>query len=188
MKLKPYFTQAFITLTLLLATTALFAQEYVPATNGAKTGRSPGVKVKLLNDQGEAKTYVLVFAKGDEVLSGLTEFAQKYKVKSASFTAIGDATSCKFGWFDKEKKMFKVIALNEQAEITSMVGDMSVINGKPSVHAHINVADQNGNVHGGHLIEAFIYPTLEVMVTVYPATLQKQYNAESNINLLHPEL
>ncbi|NCD70674.1 PPC domain-containing DNA-binding protein [Mucilaginibacter agri] len=171
-----------------LLSTSLFAQEYLPATNPAKTGRSPGVKVKLLNDNGGTKVYVLVFAKGDEVMSGLTEFAQKYKVTSASFTAIGDATSSKFGWFDKDKKMFKVFSLNEQAEITSMVGDISIINGKPSVHAHVNVADQNGMVHGGHLIEAFVYPTLEVVVTVTPAILHKQYDAESNINLLHPEL
>jgi predicted DNA-binding protein with PD1-like motif len=162
-------------------------QEYVSPVKPIQTGRSPGVKSKLINTA--PKTYILVFAKSDEILSGITEFAQKNNIKSAHFTAIGDAMTAKIGWYDKSNKMFKVIAINEQSEITSMVGDIAWLNnGKPSVHAHINLADANGMVHGGHLLEAFVYPTLEVVLTVDPIAMHKGFNEEAGINLIDPDV
>jgi predicted DNA-binding protein with PD1-like motif len=166
---------------------AATAQEYVSPTRPAQTGRSPGVKVKLISAEGPTKTYAIIFAPGDEILSGLQEFAARYDVRSAHFTAIGDAKAVKFGWYDKSKKMFKVTALNSYAEITSLVGDIALINGKPSVHAHIAVATEDGVVHGGHLLEAFVEPTLEVMMTVEPVPLNKRSDPQFGINVIDPE-
>src|SRR5579862_9812447 len=114
------------------------AQEYWQPTKAPQTGRSPGVKIKLISENGATKTYAIVFAPGDEIMSGLNEFAVKYRVKSAHFTGIGDVQTAKVGWYDKTKKMFKVNPLNEQCEITSLIGDIALYNGKPVVHAHVN--------------------------------------------------
>jgi len=168
----------FAAFALLLFKTAS-AQEYVSPTGAAKTGRSPGVKVKLLSQNGPVKTYVLVFAKNDEVISGLTEFAQKYKITAAHFKGLGDAMHAKVGWYEQSNKMFKIIPINEPAEITSLIGNITINNGKPVVHAHINLADSAGIVHGGHLLEAFIFPTLEVFVTVEPTTMYKKMYEEA---------
>ena len=163
------------------------AQEYVSPTQAPQTGRSPGVKVKLVSGDGPTRTYAIIFAPGDEVLSGLQEFAVKYQVKSAHFTAIGDAKSAKFGWYDKSKKMFKVARIDAYAEITSLVGDIAMKNGKPVVHGHINLATEDGVVHGGHLLEAFIEPTLEVIMTVEPVELDKKLEPEFGINIIDPD-
>ena len=162
------------------------AQEYLSPTTPAQKGRSPGVKIKLLSEQVNVKTYVLVFAKGDEIMSGLSEFADKYQVTSAHFTAIGDATTAKIGWYDPTKKMFKVNFIKTQSEITSLVGDIAMFNGKPVVHAHINLAAQDGTVRGGHLFEAFVAPTLEVIVTVEPTTMYKKLSPEFGASVIDP--
>lgn len=164
------------------------AQEYVSPTKPPLTGRSPGVKVKLISSKGDTKTYCIIFAEGDEVLSGLKEFAVKYHVTSAHFTAIGDAKSAKFGWYDKDKKMFKVNQINNFAEITSLMGDISMYNNNPVVHAHINLATDDGLVHGGHLLEAFIAPTLQLIMTVEPVALYKKFDPESGILIIDPDL
>jgi predicted DNA-binding protein with PD1-like motif len=164
------------------------AQQYVSPTSPPITGRSPGVKVKMISADGPTKTYVLVFAKGDEVMSGLKEFAVKYHVTSAHFNAIGDASSIKFGWYDISKKMFKVMRINEFAEITSLAGDITLYNGNPVVHAHISAATQDGIVHGGHLLEAFISPTLQLMMTVEPEALYKKLDPETGILIIDPDL
>lgn len=144
------------------------AQEYVSPTKPPVTGRSPGVKVKLISQNNTTKTYCIIFSAGDEVLSGLKEFAVKYHVTSAHFTAIGDAQSARFGWYDKTKQMFRVNEINKFAEVTSLMGDISMYNNNPVIHAHINLATEDGMVHGGHLLEAIISPTLQVMMTVEP--------------------
>jgi predicted DNA-binding protein with PD1-like motif len=164
------------------------AQEYVSPTTPPLTGRSPGVKVKLISADGPTKTYALIFAKGDEVMSGLKEFAIKYQVKSAHFSAIGDASSVKFGWYDISKKMFKVMHINGFAEITSLIGDITIYNNNPVVHAHISMATEDGLVHGGHLFEAFISPTLQLMMTVEPEPLYKKLDPETGILIIDPDL
>jgi predicted DNA-binding protein with PD1-like motif len=176
-----------------LSITTLFcfevnAQEYISPTTPPVTGRSPGVKVKLISADGPTKTYALIFAKGDEVMSGLKEFAVKYHVKSAHFNAIGDASSIKFGWYDITRKMFKVMRIDGFAEITSLAGDITLYNNNPVVHAHISMATEDGLVHGGHLLEAFISPTLQLMMTVEPAPLFKKLDPETGILIIDPDL
>jgi uncharacterized protein len=164
------------------------AQEYVSPIRAAQTGRSPGVRVKLITDRGDTKTYALIFSAGDEVLSGLTEFAINYHVKSAHFTGIGDARTSRFGWYDASKKLFKVNQLDSFAEITSLIGDIAMLNNNPVVHAHINLATQDGIVHGGHLLEAWVEPTLEVIMTVEPVQMDKRLAPEFGLNVIDPYL
>ena len=166
----------------------LTAQEYVSPTQPAQTGKSPGVKVKLLSTNGETKTYVLIFSPGDELRSGLTEFAQKYNVTSAHYTAIGDASSVKMGWYDYNRKMFKVIPINEPTEVSSLIGDIAIFNGKPVAHSHVNVAIADGISHGGHLLEMIVGPTLEVFVTVEPTALYKRLDTTFHAGVIDPSL
>jgi predicted DNA-binding protein with PD1-like motif len=164
-----------------------FAQEYVSPTKPAVTGNSPGVKSKLISENGPTKTYALIFSPGDEVISGITEFAIQYHISSAHFTAIGDATRAKVGWYDKAKQKFKVIELKNPAEITSLIGDIALYDNKPAVHCHITLATEDGIVHGGHLLEAYIAPTLEVMITVEPEALYKKLMPEFGVLIIDPD-
>ena len=184
-------TASFLTVILLstsLSCLTATAQEYVSPTKAPQTGRSPGVKVKLVSQDGANKTYCLVFAEGDEILSGLKEFAVKYKITSAQITGIGDASSARFGWYDKSRKMFKVNELHTFGEITSLIGDITLYNGNPVVHVHANLGTEDGLVHGGHLLEGIVNPTLQLMVTVYPVPLYKKMDEGSGILIIDPEL
>ena len=67
-----------------------------------------------------------------------------------------------------------------------MVGDVAVFEGKPAVHTHLVVGLDDAAAKGGHLIEAHVYPTLEVMVTVDPVTMQKRFDPETGLALIDP--
>jgi predicted DNA-binding protein with PD1-like motif len=179
---------AFAELVIVAMSLKVTAQNYVSPTAPAQTGKSPGVKIKLLSTNGQTSNYVLIFSAGDEVKSGLTEFAQKYRVKSAHFTGIGDAQSARVGFFDYNRKMFKVIPIDEPCEITSLIGNIALMDGKPVVHVHINVADSAGASHGGHLLEMIVGPTLEVFVTVEPVPLNKKVDPQYGAGVIDPFL
>src|SRR5277367_6749321 len=86
-------------------------------------GRAPGMQVRLVSENpGGEKSYALVFAKGDEVLSGLTEFAGREKLAAGYFTAIGALSSARFGWFDRARKAYRDIPINQQVELISLIG------------------------------------------------------------------
>lgn len=160
--------------------------EYLETSKAVPHGKAPGLKVKLLSDSNGVKNYVLIFADGDEVLSGITDFANKYNVKDAHFTAIGALKTSISGWYDARKKAYTLNHINQQTEIVSLIGNISLLNGKPVVHAHFAVGFPDGKVEGGHLIEAYTFPTVEMFVTVDPTPIYKHLDQDTGLNLIDP--
>lgn len=133
------------------------------------------------------KTFVLVFETGDELASGLKAFAAKEHLTAASFKAIGAFCAVKLAWFDWEAKTYNPsVELNEQLELLSLIGDVALKDGKPAVHAHAVVGKKDGSAHGGHLLEAIVRPTCEVVLTESPASLHKEIDPESGLALIKP--
>src|SRR5271170_2415079 len=190
---KPWLLAAFpivlLTANLLPAQTVTEgASTYVPPSQIGRTGQAPGMKVQLLSDQGGQKDYALIFSTGDDAYTGLYEFAEKYHVTSAHFTAIGAVSGATLGWFDPQRKMYKKIPIVGQHEVIGMSGDIALYQGKPLVHTHMVVGDSDGTTRAGHVLAAYVSPTLEVMVTVDPITMQKRFDPATELTLIDPAL
>jgi predicted DNA-binding protein with PD1-like motif len=82
--------------------------------------------------------------------------------------------------------MYKKIPINGQHEVIAMIGDISLYQGKPAIHTHMVVAGPDGKTRAGHVLAAFASPTLEVMVTVDPVTMQKRLDPETDLTLIDP--
>src|SRR5271165_2279711 len=164
------------------------AGDYVSPSEAVPRGKAPKMQVQLLNPGDQTKQYAVIFYQGDEAFSGLLEFAEKYHVTSAHFTAVGAVNGATLGWFDPQRKMYKKIPIEGQHEVIGMSGDIALYQGKPVVHTHMVVGSADGTVHGGHLLAAYVSPTLEVMVTVDPVAMQKRFDPETDLTLIDPAL
>src|ERR1700744_4335833 len=87
---------------------------------------APGLKYHLLSDNAGTKTYVLVFRAGDEVMSGLTAFAEKEHIQGASLTGLGGFQHADLAWYDLGKQLFKKNPVAEQVEVTTLAGNIAV--------------------------------------------------------------
>jgi uncharacterized protein len=131
------------------------------------------------------QTFILVFATGDELADGLLRFATDHQVTAASFEAIGALSSVRLGWFSWESKRYEPsVTLDEQVEILSLIGDVALKDSEPVVHAHMVIGKQDGTAHGGHLLQAHVRPTCEVVLTESPARLQKVIDPASGLALI----
>jgi hypothetical protein len=110
--------------------------EYVAPEQAVPRGKAPKMQVQLLSREEPTKQYAVIFYQGDEAFSGLLEFADKYHVTSAHFTAIGALNRATLGWFDPQRKMYKKIPIDGQHEVIGMSGDIALYQGKPVVHTH----------------------------------------------------
>jgi len=138
---------------------------------------------KLLNQQ--PRTWVLVFDTGEELASGLKSFAKAEKLSGSSFKAIGALSAVKLGYFNWETKKYQTsVDLQEQVELLSLIGDIAMKDGQPQVHAHVVIGRADGTARGGHLQEARVRPTCEVILTESPEHLQKQIDPESGLALI----
>ncbi len=164
------------------------ASEYVAPSEAVPRGRTPGMQVQLLSRGEPAREYAVIFSKGDEAFSGLRDFAEKYHITSAHFTAIGALNGATLAWFDPKRKMYKKIPIEGQVEVISMIGDIALYQGKPVVHTHVMVGTSDGTTRGGHVLDAYVSPTLEVMVTVDSIAMQKRFDPETDLTLIDPAL
>jgi len=130
---------------------------------------------------------VLVFDRGDEVVSTLTAFAKDNHIAAAHFTAIGAFSDAGLGYFDPQKKDYVKNQVNEQVEVVSLIGDIALDKGEPKVHAHVVVGKKNGAAMGGHLLEAHVRPTLELVLRESGEQLQRKFDPESGLALIDLE-
>ena len=139
---------------------------------------------KLLND-GELRTFALAFETGDEVMSCLQAFAEHEKLAAAQFSAIGAFSDAVLQYFDWEKKAYQPNPVREQVEVASLTGDVAMApNGKRALHVHTVLGRRDGSALAGHLKEAHVRPTLEVVLTEQPAYLQKRHDPQSGLSLI----
>lgn len=142
------------------------------------------MKSKLIHEHYGEKTFALIFDTGDEVMAGLVEFAKLNHLGASHFTAIGAFRDVTLGYFDWESKEYTRIPVSEQVEVLSLIGDVALKDGEPKVHAHVVVGRSDGSTRGGHLLEARVRPTLEVILTESPQHLRKQVDEESGLALI----
>ena len=142
---------------------------------------------RLLSEREGERTFVLIFDKGDEAKNGLTSFAREQQTFAAQFTAVGAFRRAVLGYFDRDQKKYLEIPVDEQVELLSCVGNIALKpDGSPEVHAHVVVGRRDGSTRGGHLLEAEVWPTMEVVLNDAPRHLRRVHDEESGLALIDP--
>src|SRR5207248_852743 len=95
---------------------------------------------------------------------------------ASRITAIGGFASVVLGYFDRMRKEYERIVVDEQVEVLSFIGDVAHDRGRPVAHVHIVVGLSDGMTRGGHLLEARVWPTLELVLTEWPSHLEKVFD------------
>ena len=146
------------------------------------------MKSALIDVRDGLRTFVVVLATGDEPIQTLMSFAAAQRLGGSHFTAIGAFSRAVVAYFDWSAKQYRHIRIDEQVEVLSLLGDITLEDSKPKVHAHAVVGKSDGTAHGGHLIEATVRPTLEIVTSELPRHLHRRFDPESGLALIDPAI
>ncbi|MGN0418031.1 MULTISPECIES: PPC domain-containing DNA-binding protein [Anaerostipes] len=127
--------------------------------------------------------YVIRLDRGEEIVAKLKEVAQKEGIKLAYLTGIGAVGKVTAGVFDTKEKEFKGHTWEGDLEVVSIGGNINTMNGETYAHFHISIADEEGHVYGGHLTEAVISGTGEMVLTEIKGNVDREYDEEIGLNL-----
>jgi predicted DNA-binding protein with PD1-like motif len=141
------------------------------------------MRVVCLNEDND-QTFVVVFETGDEVISGLTDFARQNKVQTAFLSGVGAFQRATLAFFDLETKEYLHIPIDEQTEVMSVAGNITLYQGEPKIHSHAVVGKRDGTAHGGHVIEAIVRPTLEIFLTTSPKIIRRKMDEMVGLPLI----
>ena len=129
-------------------------------------------------------TYVIRLERGDEVVASLLSLAEKEKIALANVSGIGACDSAIIGVYKLSEKKYYSNHLLGDMEITCLAGNITTMDGKPYVHVHATLGMADGSAKGGHLNEAIISATGELMVTAVNGSVDRFKDEASGINFL----
>jgi len=129
-------------------------------------------------------TYVVRMDKGEEIVSTLKEFCQQQNIILGSIKGIGAVDKATIGLFKTDEKKYYSVELNGSYEITSLLGNISTMNGEVYLHLHINLSDEHYKTYGGHLNSAIISATGEIIIEAIDGMVDREFSHEEGLNLL----
>ena len=124
---------------------------------------------------------------GKDLISEIERVCRKWNVKTGWFNAIGALKNVTYGFYDQKLKKYKKFLHKNPCEISSCIGNVSALEGKIFVHAHINFADEKGNVKGGHLYKGDIFAA-EVVIFSYDKILKRKFDKITGLMLWNSEI
>ena len=133
----------------------------------------------------EGDRYVLRFDRGEEILGKLGRFCHLERIEAATFSAIGacgEATVC---FYNLQTKKYEDTELKENLEIISLIGNVSVLDFKPLVHAHVTLGDSGLNVRGGHAKKLVVSATCEMSLQKFKGWIERKFDEETGLNLMN---
>ena len=114
-----------------------------------------------------SKVYMGRLSHGSDLLQEITDLCIKKKVKLGRIEGIGAVQKARMGYFNQAVREYRYIELNQALEITMLVGNISIKDNTPFVHAHITLSDEKGKAFGGHLAPGTEIYACEIIVHAF---------------------
>lgn len=122
--------------------------------------------------------------KGEEIVSSLTAYCRSAEIKNGTVIAIGAAEKLKLGFYDTENKKYSYKHFPSEYEITTLMGNISLLENELFIHLHINISDEDFHTYGGHLFEGYISITCEFVIEAFETAIERKLDEVTGLYLI----
>ncbi len=130
-----------------------------------------------------AKIYSL--KAGAKIPDDIVAIANREKIASAKVEAIGGVKRLRLAYYDHAAKRYEEHDFEEFLEVTGIIGNLTLKDGKPFLHAHGNFGRRDLSVVAGHIMSALVYPLLEVAITPTKNRALRRFDDELGLNVIY---
>lgn len=127
--------------------------------------------------------YFIRINPGQNLVSTIQKFCESKKINLATVSGIGSLKSVTLGFFNPETKEYQQKTFKEPLEMASLVGNIVEKDGKPLLHFHTTVAGDNYKAMAGHMVEAQVSLTAEIVITTVKGKIYKTFDDKTGLNL-----
>lgn len=129
-------------------------------------------------------SWVIVLEKGEKIVEKLVEFVKAEDIKSGHLNAIGAVSSVKLAHYNLEKKRYSTKQIDQPLEVISLIGTVTMKGNESIIHCHIVVGTNEMSVYGGHLKEATVAATCEIIFNEFEEAINKERDENIGLNLI----
>jgi predicted DNA-binding protein with PD1-like motif len=102
------------------------------------------------------------FERSERVDQPLVEWLAREGIGYAAISGLGAVSSATVSYWNAETKQYEPHQLNEQMEVVSLIGNVTLKEGQPFLHIHVTLGRRDLSIIGGHFNDATVNPNLEL--------------------------
>ena len=122
--------------------------------------------------------------KDDIQLEEITDICRKGNIRLGRMEALGAVQKARLGFYNQQTHAYQFIVIDQSLEITKLVGNVSLKDGLPFVHAHITLADMAGKAYGGHLAPGTVVFACEFLIESFDGpVLEREFDEGTGLPL-----
>ena len=118
-----------------------------------------------------------------DLIKQITDFAISRGIAAATFTCVGALKHAALGYYDQTGHEYRKIAIDSPHEIAVCVGNISIKDGAPFVHAHVVLSDDKADTKAGHLLAGTVFAAEVHITTLNGPVLQRGYDEVTGLSL-----
>jgi len=147
-----------------------------------------GLMSLLIGKSGPGRSLLARLDHGAEIVGQITDIARDLKIKAAYISAVGALTRAEIGFYDQAAHEYRAAAVVDgPVEIASCSGNISLLDGRPFVHAHAVLSDDSGRTFAGHLVSGSIFAAELFLLEMPGAQLRRMPDAVTGLRLWSEE-
>jgi len=127
-------------------------------------------------------TFALRIIRGEKIIESLKKFCAKEHISGGFFYGIGAVDEVELAHYNVENKQYSKQTLKQALELPNLPASIGTCEGELIIHAHAVFSDTAMNTIGGHLVEAKVSGTAELLLTKTDP-LPKRYDEETGLKL-----
>ena len=137
----------------------------------------------LKNNFGQGRCLLARLDHGADILHQAGRLAKEEGIKTGILTAIGALSLAELAYYDQASLEYRKIPVEGPVELLSCLGNISIRDGQPFVHAHAVLADSKGRVLGGHLITGIVFAAELCLQEFLGEPFKREYDSVTGLHL-----
>lgn len=101
---------------------------------------------------------------GEDLLEQITGVCRAAGITLGRVEALGAVQKARVGYYNQTSRQYDFLEFDRDLELTALVGNVSLKDGQPMVHAHVTLSDDEGNAYGGHLVQGTVIFACEFVI------------------------
>ncbi len=121
---------------------------------------------------------------GGDLLEEITDICRKNNIHLGRIEALGAVQKARLAFYNQETHEYQFFIIDQSLEITKLVGNISLKDGNPIVHAHITLANKTGKAYGGHLAPGTVIFACEFILESFEGPIfERGFDEETSLSL-----
>jgi predicted DNA-binding protein with PD1-like motif len=101
---------------------------------------------------------------GSDLVTEIERFCAEQGITAAQVTVIGAVRRARYAYYEQDDHRYRELESETHHEIAGFVGNVSLRDDRPFLHAHATFADADGATVGGHLLHGIEVFAAEIMI------------------------